>query len=110
MANHIKELRKSRGITQAGMAESLGVALSTVQNWESERTVMTGHSLMMVADFFGVTPNEVYGSGEPEQARLDERELIGFFRACTPAAQAQVLEYAELMASAHPKNQEVLTA
>ena len=102
MENRIKELRKERGITQAKMAEALGVALSTVQNWESSRTEMTGYSLLMIADYFGVTPPEVYGSGKPDQKAVDERGLLDDYRACSDHGRELILEYASMVREVHP--------
>ena len=101
--NRLRELRRERGITQAKMADSLGVALSTVQNWESDRTEMTGHTLIMVADYLGVTPNEVYGSGTPDKDVVDERNLLALFRSCSSHGQERILEYAGMVSKEHPK-------
>lgn len=61
--NHVRDLRIGAGMHQAELASELGVSVATVQNWESESTDMTGYSLAMLCDFFGVTPAEVYGDG-----------------------------------------------
>ena len=109
MTNNIKELRKARHITQAMMAKDLGVAVSTVQNWESERTEMTGYTLLMVADYFGVTPSEVYGSGTPDQARIDERHLLDNYRRCSARGKEMSVEYSEMVANSHPKSDDDTT-
>lgn len=104
MENRIRELRKAHKVTQARMASDLGVAISTVQNWESDRTDMTGYTLLMIADYFGVTPSEVYGSGIPDASRIEEGELLADYRASSPKGRAQIREYAAMVAERHPKS------
>lgn len=101
MENHLQEVRKAHGVTQRKMAKDLGVAVSTIQNWESDRTLMTGHSLVMVADYFGVSPNEIYGDGTPSPPSMtdEEEELLSCYRAATPAQRSALLHVARTYAS-----------
>lgn len=80
MENRIKQIRKSRKITQAQMAADLGVAESTVQNWEGEKTDMTGYSLYMLCQYFGVSPDEIYGSGKPSKEWAEQQELAQIYK------------------------------
>jgi len=80
MQNNVAKLRKSRDLTQSELAEHLGVCLSTVQNWEREKTDMTGYSLCMVCDYFNVSPDEVYGTGQNSEDWLLLQELIQIYK------------------------------
>lgn len=108
MQNNLKALRKSKGVTQAKMAEDLGVAVSTVQNWESDRTEMTGYSLLMVADYLGVPASAVFSSEDVEyyyvKLRSDEDELLDLFASCSESGKKRILEYAEMISREYPKN------
>lgn len=52
MHNRIRELRKSRGITQSALAQYLGVAQNTLSYWEQGRYDVDNTSLQKIADFF----------------------------------------------------------
>ena len=103
MENNLKSLRKLAGLTQQKMASDLGVALSTIQNWESDRTEMTGYSLIMVADYLKVPPQAIYGNGEADGIiKTDENTLLFTFRKCNKDGQQRILEYSELIAKEFP--------
>lgn len=105
MQNNLKALRKAAGISQKKMADDLGVAVSTVQNWESDRTAMTGHSLVMVADYLGVEMDAVYGrmdAGSVLAFDPRERSLGELYRSCSEAGRQRICEYAEMIAREYP--------
>ncbi|MBN3053786.1 helix-turn-helix domain-containing protein [Pectobacterium brasiliense] len=68
LGERITTLRKERGITQAELAEKLGVSQQTVQAWEAGRRRIKVSSLPSVAQIFSVSLEEVFG-GAPEPAR-----------------------------------------
>lgn len=109
MRNNLKELRKRAGKTQAQMAEDLGVAVSTVQNWESDRTEMTGYSLVMVADYLNVPVNAVFSKDAPPveyfyiKADTAEDDLLRTFQQTSEEGQGRILEYAKMIAREYPK-------
>lgn len=53
--NRIKELRKSRGLSQAQLASELKVHQTAVSQWETGRTDPDMDSARMLSDYFGVT-------------------------------------------------------
>lgn len=55
IAKNIAELRKSRGMTQAGLAEQLGYSDKSVSKWERAEGVPDVVCLKKIADLFGVT-------------------------------------------------------
>ena len=109
MQNNMQAIRKMAGITQQQMATDLGVAVSTIQNWESERTEMTGYSLIMVADYLGVSPNDVYGNREANYTKLRnaEHKLLTTFRAASTGGQKRIIEYAAIIAKEYPKSDSI---
>lgn len=56
----IKNLREQAGLTQEALARELGVSRQTVINWETGRNTPFGRNAKIVADFFGVTIDELY--------------------------------------------------
>ena len=109
MQNNLKSLRKRAGKTQAQMASDLGVAVSTIQNWESDRTEMTGYSLVMVAEYLNVPVSEVFTTDNRKteyfyiELNSKEDELVKHFDQSSEEGQDRILEYAKMIAREHPK-------
>ena len=80
LSNSLKELRASRGMSQAELAEKLGVRQQTVGKWESSVTVPRQPMLQKLADIFGVTTDYLLGrtaspsapSGKPTKDAASE--------------------------------------
>ena len=51
----LRELRKNLNLTQAELAEKLGISRDTYKNYEQERTQMGYEMLIRAADFFDVS-------------------------------------------------------
>jgi transcriptional regulator with XRE-family HTH domain len=59
--SRIAKLREERGLTQRQIAESLGVDVSTVRNWEKNRDgVKMFVRVARLCDLFECNPNELY--------------------------------------------------
>lgn len=57
IADKLKMLRKSKGITQGQMADATGINRSTLANYEAGRRIPAVQELQKIADFFGVGLN-----------------------------------------------------
>ena len=57
----IAKLRKERGMTQENLAEAMGVSPQTISKWENQTTYPDVTLLPVLADFFGVTVDALYG-------------------------------------------------
>ena len=57
----IAKLRKERGMTQENLAEAMGVTPQTISKWENQTTYPDVTLLPVLADFFGVTVDALYG-------------------------------------------------
>jgi transcriptional regulator with XRE-family HTH domain len=55
----IKELRKRKGMSQEKLAKKVGVNISTVCWWETQRTEPSIFNCILLADVFGVTLDEL---------------------------------------------------
>ena len=83
----IKLLRKKNDVTQDKLAAHLGVTPQAVSRWESETCYPDIESLPAIADFFGVSMDELmcYDSLQKEQKvrqgrRLTMRLVVFFTR------------------------------
>lgn len=62
---NISELRKARGLTQAKFAEALHVTQAAVSQWETGKTNPDVQQMFIIADFFGITVEELSGVDIP---------------------------------------------
>ena len=63
---NIASERVRKGLTQAELADRLGVSVATVKSWEQSRSEPKGSSICEMADLFGCTSDYLLG-------RTDER-------------------------------------
>lgn len=82
LATNLARLRRERGMTQEAMAEALGVAPQTISKWENGVNLPDISLLPVLADFFGVTLDMLFGragaapSGNPDQAFEESTEAV----------------------------------
>lgn len=60
----LQELRKQKGLTQEELAQSLYVSRTAISKWESGRGYPNIDSLKAIADYFGVTVDELLSGDE----------------------------------------------
>ena len=63
----LKELRQSKNITQATLADKIYVSRSAVAKWEQGRGLPTEDSLKLLCQYFNVTEDELLDKKEPFQ-------------------------------------------
>ena len=63
LAEHIRAFRLARKMTQAQLANELGVQYQTVSKWETETSVPDAVMLPALADALDVTVDELFGRG-----------------------------------------------
>lgn len=61
IANSIRKFRLERQMTQAQLANELGVQYQTISKWETETSVPDTAMLPKIADVFGITIDELFG-------------------------------------------------
>lgn len=69
--NRIRQLRKSRGLSQAQVAAELKVHQTAVSQWETGRTDPDIESARALSDFFGVSLDYLLGH-DLQNDELDE--------------------------------------
>ena len=60
--NRLKELRKSRGLTQTDVAKYIGISQNNYSYWENGKVKIDTGSMQKLADFFGVTVDYILGN------------------------------------------------
>lgn len=87
---NLKRLRKERSIKQYTLAAALGIARSTLCQYESGERTPSDELKLAIADYFGVTVDQLLREA-PQALTLSQRErqLIAAYRA-HPAMQPSV--------------------
>lgn len=81
LGNNIKELRKSKRMTQRDLAEAMKVSQQTVGAWETERAIPGADTLSELADYFNVTTDYLLGrpdkkDDDTKTADIDDDDVI----------------------------------
>lgn len=58
-SENLKYLRKNFNINQGTLAEALNVSVKTISHWETEYTEPSISQLIMIADFFDVSIDDL---------------------------------------------------
>lgn len=96
-AKRLKELREQRGISQKQLAEHLQVAQGAVGNWESGVRRPTVKRLQQLAEFFGVSVDELLDTAPKKGVPVP---VLGVVRAGIPIeAVEEILDYEEIDAA-----------
>lgn len=101
----LKEIRKRNSLTQAELAEMLGVKLPTYRTWERGTTMMNLEQAYNCAVVLNCTIDEI--AGMPARGELDgaERKLVGDYRDTHDYFKPEISDFAERTAERHPKNE-----
>jgi methanogenic corrinoid protein MtbC1 len=70
-ASRLRVLRTGRALRQRDLAESLGIAQTTVANYERKVRFPDEPTLLRIADYFGVSLDYLMGRGESETRPLE---------------------------------------
>ena len=98
MGNRIRELRKSNGLTMKQLGQQIGLAESTISQYETGKRSPDNETLLKLGEIFGVTVGYILGSEEKEttpgeQALTEgEKTLLDLFRKVPADQQAMVLQ------------------
>lgn len=69
----LKELRKSRGLSQKEFSKEIGVAQNTVSNWENGNRLMKINTATKIAAYFGVSTDYLLGTELNDTIVIRER-------------------------------------
>jgi len=79
MGEIIRELRKSRGLTQEALSQAAGVSIQAVSKWETGQSLPDVTLLPSIADFFGVATDTLFGREAPRPAAAKEEAPAALF-------------------------------
>ena len=86
----LKELRRTKGVSQAKLADDIHISRSAVAKWENGLGLPNDESLKMLADYFGVAADELIRDKSDEEILVSKNKtinqqkkaLIGFAVGC----------------------------
>ncbi len=112
LGRKVRELRRSRGLTQKELASAVGVTGAQLHRYETGATRVAASRMIAIAEALGVRPDVLLGSAAPEvpapapaEATTgdDLLELIQLFSAIgDPKNRNAVLAIARMMAAPNP--------
>lgn len=70
LASRLKSLRENLGISQAKIAEEIGVAQASVNRYESDKATPNVDILLWYADRFDVSMDYIFGRTDNPQGKL----------------------------------------
>ena len=70
ICSNISKYRKENGVTQAELAEYLGVSPQAVSKWEQEASIPDVYLIPKIAFFFGITIDTLFGTSDLETTDL----------------------------------------
>ena len=107
IGTRIRAARERRGLTQAALAELVGVTRSAVAQWETGRSGQVGGNLAQIAAVLGVgVEHLLLGSGAaavfeefgaPEGLAGDDLALLRLYRSCQPEDRQILLRLGKAM-------------
>lgn len=106
----LKELRKENGLKRSEFARAVKLPATTIANYENETRQAPYELLIVFSDFFGVTIDYLLGkisdfeTTEKKEInapllKQNEKELLQYFRKCSPKGKSRVSEFAKIWAN-----------
>lgn len=102
----LKILRKEKGMTQTQVADAVGLGRQAYAYYEKGEREPSTETLCKLADFFGVTVDELLGRTPQlfDDARIERPEIIELYDMMTPRQQSNLISYAKGMLAASSSN------
>ena len=101
---NLKQIRQERNLYQKDIAEKLNKTITCICDWERGRTQPSIEDIIALADYFGVTTDELLGRENfatgnvvitGTQLSEEERQLVDLYRALPPRDKAQLIGFAK---------------
>lgn len=101
VSDKLKELRKSRRLTQDEVAAGLHCSRETISRYENGIRQPAPETLKRLADFYGVSVDYLYGQVPPRESDLSEYEiaLLTAFRKNPRSVQDDVIDFLNMKMS-----------
>ena len=81
-ARNLLAYRKSRGLTQSQLAEKLNYSDKSISKWECGDVLPDIVTISMIAEFFGITIDQLIGGTVPKKEVAKDRHLLVALMSC----------------------------
>ena len=99
LGNSIKELRKSKKLTQKNLAELTGFKQNTISNHENGNRQLDETDIRVYAEALGVSPQYLFDSAKPSSIEVTPTpttsQIQSIYDQLEPPGQRKVITYAE---------------
>ena len=97
VGQRIRQLRKDRSLTQAELAENVGVQQSDLCRMETGEYKVSLETLFKILKIFEMNIGEFFHEAPPGQLSAPETEMIRSFRNLSPPAQDEVRHFIKFL-------------
>lgn len=94
VGNRIREARKTRGITQAELADRLHIANSHMSDIERGQANFGVDILMRITDVLQVSADWLLFNNTPDASHVHVQEIENIFEGCSPDEVASIIKMA----------------
>lgn len=95
LGNSIKELRKSKKLTQKNLAELTGFKQNTISNHENGNRQLDETDIRVYAEALGVSPQYLFDRARPSSIEITTSPIQSIYDQLEPPGQRKVITYAE---------------
>ena len=97
----LRELRKSRRLSQAQVAAGVNCSTATYSRYENGSRQPAMDTMMQLADFYGVSMDYLCGRTPPDASALSdyEKDMLTAFRKAPDSVQDDVVDFLNLKLS-----------
>ncbi|MBP3294143.1 MAG: helix-turn-helix domain-containing protein, partial [Clostridia bacterium] len=107
-AGNLKKLRKNADITQEKLAECLGVLPQTVSKWERAETYPDIETLPSLANFFGITIDELLGNDQLRTEEIIDQMIAGIRETARQGDEERAVEMARAGYRRYPSSYKMM--
>lgn len=101
----LKGLRLLKAVSQKKCAEDLGVSQQTVASWEVGRTEPSNVWLMKIADYFGVTTDDLLGHCHNQKFSDEQIQLLKTYESLNSDGQNLLKGLVESLLKSHSRKE-----
>ncbi|BAQ89843.1 transcriptional regulator [uncultured Mediterranean phage uvMED] len=100
----LRDLRNARDMALRELAGATGINHNTIFKWETEKATPTREHIVLMAEFFGVSPSWLLFGKESD--KKESLQLANQIEALTPASQEAVTKIIEQLLAAERVGEE----
>ncbi|MCK1246271.1 helix-turn-helix domain-containing protein [Streptococcus uberis] len=105
LGNSIKELRKSKKMTQKQLSELTGLKQNTISNHENGNRNLDERDIRVYAEALGVKPQQLFDMRKSESSNIttlnvSQPEITQIYNSLSPDSKSKLLKYAKLLQEA----------